>query len=101
MRVMIRSLFGAHTEVSMLRGGLEEAGATQRGIAGRVAQATEASATGDFAGELGKAGRKRLSDIDLQQEMAALADTQLRYEASAKLLQEAYGRIRTAIRDNA
>jgi flagellar basal body rod protein FlgB len=42
-----------------------------------------------------------MSDIDLQQEMAALADTQLRYEASAKLLQEAYGRIRTAIRDNA
>jgi hypothetical protein len=31
--------------------------------------------------------------------MAELADTQLRFEADAKLLQQAYGRLRTAIRD--
>ena len=102
---MIRSLFGSSTVVSMLRGGLEENSATQRGIAGRVARATEASANGDFAGHLeaatgGKAG-KRMSDVDLQQEMAALADTQIRYEASTKLLHDAYGQIRTAMRDHA
>ncbi len=102
---MIRSLFGSNTVVSMLRGGLEETSATQRGIAGRVAQATEASANGDFADHLeaAKAGgtaHKRMSDVDLQNEMAALADTQIRYEASSKLLHEAYGQIRTAIRSN-
>ncbi|HYC32244.1 MAG TPA: hypothetical protein VEB59_08140 [Gemmatimonadales bacterium] len=99
---MIRSLFGTTTDVSMLRGGLEENSATQRGIAARVARATTASANGDFAGELdaAKSGLgKRMSDVDLQQEMAALADTQIRYEASTKLLHEAYGRLRTAIRN--
>lgn len=101
---MIRSLFGTNTVVSMLRGGLEETSATQRGIADRVAQATDASANGDFASHLeaatsGKA-HKRMSDVDLQLEMAALADTQIRYEASSKLLHEAYGQIRTAIRTN-
>jgi flagellar basal body rod protein FlgB len=102
---MIRSLFGSNTVVSMLRGGLEETSATQRGIADRVAQATEASANGDFADHLeaAKGGKtpKRMSDVDLQNEMAALADTQIRYEASSKLLHDAYGQIRTAIRSNA
>jgi flagellar hook-associated protein FlgK len=102
---MIRSLFGSSTIVSMLRGGLEENSATQRGIASRVARATDASANGDFAGHLeaatGGAARKRMSDVDLQQEMVALADTQIRYEASTKLLHDAYGQIRTAMRTNA
>lgn len=102
---MIRSLFGVNTVVSMLRGGLEETSATQRGIAARVAKATTASATGDFAGQLQAATKGRaqpkLSDTDLQQEMAALADTQIRFEASSKLLHSAYGQIRTALRDHA
>jgi flagellar basal body rod protein FlgB len=105
MTVMIGSLFGSTTVVGMLRGGLEETSATQRGIANRVAQATSASATGDFAGELqaatGGLARKKMSDVDLQLEMAALADTQIRFEASSKLLHEAYGQIRTAMRDHA
>jgi hypothetical protein len=37
---MIRSLFGADTNVSMVRGGLQETSATQRGIGERVAAAT-------------------------------------------------------------
>jgi flagellar basal body rod protein FlgB len=100
---MIRSLFGPDTKVAMLRGGLEETSATHRGIAARVAAATTTSAAGDFPAELaaktGKPGR--MSDVDLQQEMAALADTQLRYDACAKLLQGAYAGIRTAFRSNA
>jgi flagellar basal body rod protein FlgB len=99
---MIRSLFGADTNVSMLRGGLEETSATQRGIAERVAAATRSSATGDFASQLAaKTGAKpgQQSDVDLQQEMAALADTQLRYEACAKLLQGAYASIRTSFKN--
>jgi flagellar basal body rod protein FlgB len=102
---MIRSLFGTNTVVSMLRGGLEETSATQRGIAARVAQASTSSATGDFAGQLEAATRglakPKMSDVDLQQEMAALADTQIRFEASSKLLHSAYGQIRTAMRDHA
>jgi flagellar basal body rod protein FlgB len=102
---MIRSLFGSNTVISMLRGGLEETTATQRGIAARVAQATTMSATGDFAGQLKAAtnglAKSKMNDVDLQQEMAALADTQIRFEASGKLLHDAYGQIRTAMRSNA
>jgi flagellar basal body rod protein FlgB len=98
---MISSLFGADTNVSMLRGGLEETSATQRGIAARVAAATTSSAAGDFATELaartGKGGKQ--PEVDLQQEMAALADTQIRFNACAKLLQSAYASIRTSFKN--
>ena len=96
---MIRSLFGPNTVTSMLRGGLEETSATQRGIAARVAKATEASAQGDFAAELKAKTGAPGAEVDLQTEMANLADTQIRYEASAKLLTSAYGQLRIAITD--
>jgi len=95
------SLFGPSTDVAMLRGGLDETSATQRTIAARVAAATSSSSTdGDFATQLGahKAGVKPAeSQADLQQDMAALADTELRYESCAKLLQSAYASLRSAI----
>ena len=97
---MIRSLFGPTTVTSMLRGGLEETSATQRGIAARVAQASASSTQGDFASQLEGATRRQTPEVDLQQEMAALADTQIRYEASAKLLNGAYAKLRNAIRNN-
>lgn len=97
---MIRGLFGAETLTSMLRGGLEETSATHRTIADRVARVTGASSSTDFAGalEAGTAAR-RVDEADLQRDMAALADTQLRYEADARLLSQAYERLRTAMRD--
>ncbi len=98
--MMIRSLFGPDTTAAMLRGGLEETSATQRGIAARVAAVTTSSANGDFASQLNAktgAGATRPSEADLQQEMAALADTELRYETCAKLLQGEYAGIKSAI----
>ncbi len=97
---MIRGLFGNETLTFRLRGGLEETSATHRGIAGRVANALQASANSDFADALnGQAAAQAVSEEDLQRDMASLADTQLRYEATAKLLQKAYADLRTAIRD--
>jgi flagellar hook-associated protein FlgK len=100
---MFSSLFGAGTRAAMLKGGLEENSRTQQAIAGRIARATQASAS-DFgaalAGAEGTAAQTAGAEVDLQQEMVNLADVQLRYEASAKLLQEAYGQLRTAIRSN-
>ncbi len=94
---MIRGLFGAGTVTHRLRGGLEETSATQRGIAARVAGALERSSTADFQGELD--ARLAANEADLERDMAALADTQLRYEATARLLQKSYGDLRTAVRD--
>lgn len=97
---MLKSLFGPNAVSSMLRGGLEEASATHRAIADRVAHLLGSSSNVDFADELAKkTAEGRLDEDALQRDMAALADTQLRYEADAKLLQEAYGRLRTAMRD--
>lgn len=97
---MVPSLFGPSTLSSMLRGGLEETSATQRGIGQRVANALQASTTTTPFGEALTAEQGRMTEADLQREMVSLADTQLRYEAEARLLQEAYARFRTAVRSN-
>ncbi|MEZ4589478.1 MAG: hypothetical protein R2909_24135 [Gemmatimonadales bacterium] len=95
---MIRGLFGATTLPAQLRGGLEETSATQRGIGERVARAIETSSSTDFTSSMeAQVAKAREAEMDLQRDMAALADTQLRYEADAQLLREAYQRLRTAI----
>lgn len=94
---MISGLFGQGTVTHQLRGGLEEQSATHKAIAARVANAAQQSATAGFAGQLDASLAAR--DADLQVDMASLADTQLRYEATTKLLQKSYGDLRTAMRD--
>ena len=39
-------------------------------------------------------------EIDLEKEMVALADTQLRYEAVGQILQEVYSQIRSSMRSS-
>lgn len=78
-----------------LRGGLDDASRAHRTIAEQVARgagssAVSTTATGDAAGS---------SDEELTRNMTALADTQLRFEATARLLQKTYADFRTAIRD--
>jgi flagellar basal body rod protein FlgB len=95
---MFRSLFGPSTVSSQLRGGLEETSATHRVIADRVAGRLASSAQMGFADALQTEAERARAEADLQRDMAALADTQLRYEADAKLLHAAYERLRTAIK---
>ena len=97
---MIKSLFGSGSLTSALRGGLEEASATHRAIAQRVSNALQASTSSDFSSALqAQQSKDKLNEVDLEREMASLADTQIRYEADAKLLHAAYSRLRTAMRD--
>jgi flagellar basal body rod protein FlgB len=96
---MLKALFGPSTLTSMLRGGLEEASATHRAIAQRVAGALQSSSTVEFPDALAaQNAQQRVSEADLEDDMTALADTQLRYEADAKLLKAAYARLRSALR---
>jgi len=95
---MIRSLFGPSSLSSQLRGGLEETSATHRAIADRVASRLSSSTQTGFTDALQAEAARAAEEADLQRDMAALADTQLRYEADAKLLRKAYERLRTAIR---
>ena len=98
---MLKALFGPSTLTSMLRGGLEEASATHRAIAQHVADAETSSSTVQFPDALAAQQAQAASEADLERDMTALADTQLRYEADAKLLQAAYARLRDALKTNA
>ena len=95
---MLKALFGPSTLTSMLRGGLEEASATHRAIAQRVAGALQASSTEFPEALAAQNGQHKVTEADLEDDMTALADTQLRYEADAKLLKAAYERLRSAFR---
>ena len=98
---MIPGLFGTSSLSSALRGGLQEASATQRGIGQRVADAMQYSTATNFStATAAEAAKAKQADVDIQREMASLADTQLRYEADVQLLREAYQRLRTAIGKN-
>ncbi|HEY3934433.1 MAG TPA: hypothetical protein VGL65_07410 [Gemmatimonadales bacterium] len=95
---MIPTLFGQGTLTNDLRGALEELSATHQTIANRIANALPSSANTGFADQLKSsiAGQ----DDSLTRDMASLADTETRYEASAKLLQQSYADIRAAMNSN-
>ena len=95
---MFSSLFGADTGIGRLRWSLDDSSRAQRGIAGRVSGALQASGNADFADALARQ-QARQPKVDLEPEMASLASTQLRYDASARLLSKAYAALRTAIHD--
>jgi hypothetical protein len=98
---VLKGLFGPTTLPHMLRGGLEEASVTHRAVGSRVAGVLAASSSVDFADALTAQAQQAAVEETLQQAMTELADSQLRYEANARLLQEAYAQLRTAIRDRA
>ncbi len=84
------------SSATALKGSLDLGAERTRQIASRVAQASlngDGFALGDASGVNGGQG------VDIEQEMVALADEQLRFEASAKLLEKVYQQIRTSMRD--
>ena len=95
---MFSGLFGTTTRIGNLRWSLDDSARTHKAIAGRVAGALDASGNAGFDAALA-ARQGTPEQVDLQVEMVNLASTQLRYDASAKLLQQAYQGLRTAIRD--
>jgi hypothetical protein len=95
---MIRSLFGPSSVAHALREGLDQEMAMHRAIAGRVSGALSSSTHSDFSRTLAEASKRPESrESDLLGDMAALADTQIRYEVEAKLLQGVYKGLREAI----
>ena len=98
-------LFGFINRVSSAaayRHALDESSARTRGIADRVAKASMQNADG-FALPAttleSPQGAQPGPPVDLEAEMVSLADEQLRYETTAKLLQSTYQKIRLAIRE--
>ena len=90
------------TTASPLKRALDVNQERVRGIQSRVARA---SLNGDgFALSSAAQGPQVPGDgvtapVDVEAEMVALADEQLRFEATAKLLEKAYASLKSAIRD--
>ena len=97
---MIRGLFGPNTVVGELRTSLDDQSVRHRTISDRIANLMTPGETRGFAADLSQQlANGEAVDVDLQQRMVELADTSLRYDVSARLLQRAYQQLRMAIRD--
>lgn len=95
---MLNRLFGSQSSVSELKAGLGRSTQAVRQIAHRVANASSGP-DGEFASALEDAsGTSSGSRVDLEQEMVALADEQLRYEAASRLLEKVYQQIRYSVK---
>jgi len=88
------------TNANDLKDALDLSAQRTRAIATRVSQASVNNGSG-FALPVDPTTGKPTdgSDVDLEQEMTSLADEQLRFEATAKLLEKTYAQLRTAIKD--
>ncbi|MEQ8329949.1 MAG: hypothetical protein RJQ04_16400 [Longimicrobiales bacterium] len=91
---MLTRLTGTDTTSAQLKEALDTSSERVRGIAHRVANA----GTPDFAEALDAAAAGE-TQVDIEKEMVALADEQLRYEATANLLSKVYQQVRSSIRE--
>lgn len=91
---MLSKLMGNDTAAAELRQGLSTSSRNVRAIAHRVANASNP----DFVAVLDSFGNPTRGAVSIEEEMVALADEQLRFEATASLLQKVYQQIRSSIR---
>jgi hypothetical protein len=93
-------ILGRATNANDLKDALDLSAQRTRAIAGRVAQASVQGANG-FALPVDPTTGKPVDNgqVDLEAEMTSIADEQLRYNATMKLLEKTYQQLRTSIRD--
>ena len=97
---MLFGFMGRVAPVDQLKQGLDIGTQRTRQIADRVAKATLTQADGFALPDAGaEPGTTAEGSVDMEAEMVSLADEQLRYETTARLLQKAYQQIRTSLRD--
>ena len=92
-------MFGFFSRVSnapLLRDALDVSSQRVKGIAQRVSGAS-LQGQGGFTLPDGTVAPNE--GVDIEQEMTALADEQIRYETTAKLLERTYSRLRMTIRE--
>ena len=102
-RPVIHNFIGRVSSANQLKSALDVGSQRVRAIADRVSQAALQNQDG-FAlpsSAMPEPGQEAVasSAVDLESEMTNLADAQLRYEATSKLLSKAYAQVRTSMRD--
>jgi flagellar basal body rod protein FlgB len=92
-------IIGRTTNANDLKDALDLSTQRTRAIAGRVSQASLGGS--GFALPIDPAtGKPAQGDaVDLEAEMTSLADEQLRFDATEKLLEKTYAQLRTAMKD--
>ena len=97
---MLFGFFGRVSSAEPLKQFLDVSSQRTRMIADRVAKATLLSNDGFSLPEAGvKPGSKLDGPVDLEAEMVSLADEQLHFEATAKLLEKTYQQIRMSLKE--
>ena len=93
---MLFGFFGRVSAAPQMRDALDASSQRVKGIAQRVSGATLQNQSGFTLPD----GTTAPSEaVNLEAEMTSLADEQLRYETTAKLLEKTYARLRLSIRD--
>jgi hypothetical protein len=92
-------IIGRTTNANDLKDALDLSSQRTRAIASRVAQSSLNGNNGFALPVDPKTGEPVVSDdVDLEQEMTSLADEQLRYETTEKLLEKTYAQLRTSMK---
>ena len=94
---MLSGILGRATDANQLKELLDTSVQRTRDIADRVSRASIDSKDG-FSLNVNAGTNAEEGPIDLEQEMVNLADEQLHYEATAKLLEKAYAQLRLAMK---
>lgn len=96
---MLNGFIGRVSNSTALKESLDLSSRRTREIANRVSQATLQNADG-FAlpGVEGDPGTTLEGSVDLEAEMVSLANEQIHFEATARLLQKTYEKIRMSLR---
>jgi len=93
-------IIGRTTNANDLKDALDLSAQRTRMIASRVSQASLNNGSG-FALPVDPATGQPAAggDVDMEAEMTSLADEQVRYDATEKLLEKAYAQLRTSYKD--
>lgn len=98
---MAIDLIGRTTLAGALKNSLDVSSQRVRNIADRVARASVRPAGFTLPGSAAPSAGAAADDgpVDIETEMANLADEQLRYEATAKFLEKTYAGLRASLRE--
>ena len=95
---MLYGFFGRVSPATQLKQGLDVGAQRTRVIADRVAKATLRNQDGfAMAPVPDEPGSEEDGPVDLEQEMVSLADEQIRFEATARLLERTYQKLRNTL----
>ncbi len=91
-------IVGRATQANLLKQSLDVSVQRTRQIADRVARATALQQGFTLPDTPTAPGSAEQGPVDIESEMVSLADEQLRFEATSKLLQQTYQNMRAALK---